>query len=105
MSIHEYCDYCGQKVVVDSNESGRILCSTCENHEKDKADIVDNYEEQIRKLKRKNKKLVEECEKMLKEIEILMEDCNERDKYIAQKKRNEKHKVIIQKVKEPADND
>lgn len=43
--------------------------------------------------------LLEECEKMLNEIKILMEDCNECDKYIAQKKRNESHKFTIEKAK------
>jgi len=42
--------------------------------------------------------LLEECKEMLKEIEILMEDSNERDKYMAQKKRNKKHKLAIKKA-------
>lgn len=41
-SIYDYCDYCGQKVLVQANESGRILCDVCESHERDKADIFDN---------------------------------------------------------------
>lgn len=43
--------------------------------------------------------LLEECEKMLNEIKVLMEDCNERDKYIAQKIRNKSHKFTIEKAK------
>lgn len=43
--------------------------------------------------------LLKECEKMLNEIKVLMEDCNERDKYIAQKIRNKSHKFTIEKAK------
>jgi uncharacterized Zn finger protein (UPF0148 family) len=79
ITVHDYCDYCGQKVVVGSNEKGRILCDTCESHEKDKADIVDHQGEQITKLKRKNEKLSSKIKMYLNKAKKELKDLENED--------------------------
>jgi uncharacterized Zn finger protein (UPF0148 family) len=77
-SIYDYCDYCGQEVLVQANESGRILCDLCESHERDKADIYDNCNEQNSNLQEDDYITYLNIDEIMESVEECMDEKTKR---------------------------